>query len=601
MSKVPQKKKAFPWRRYLLLAIVAIIIARTVWRVPRTTWSLQGSPPTAQVRESVRQAIANAKDLRGVVLISIDTLRADHLGCYGYSRDTSSNIDALANQSIVFNHAVAPVPITLPAHSSMHTGTTPLHHKVHDNINYRLSESSLTLAEILKKNGFATGAIIGAFALDSQFGLDQGFDTYDDDFKDAREGFFESGNQRDAAEVTKLANRWLGKHGNDKFFLFLHYYDPHTPYELHSGFRFKTALGKPSARDAYDSEIAYTDYHVGKVIETLKEMGLYDSTLIILTSDHGESFGEHGENGHSFFIYHSTLHVPLIIKIPQSRIPVKIYDVVGLVDIVPTVCGLLGIEPDLEVQGRDLRACFSQEPRSEPERALFCESLKATIYGAQSLLGVVTSRYKYIQTTRSELYDLFDDLGETDNIIEDEPEIARKLQEQLMHMLGENVGPGTDSKVELGQEDLSRLRSPGYVGGPVEEDFDLTESKDDPKDLIALHALRQVVIEGTMGQEFGKAKAAAQEMIRQRPEFYDPVMSALAYVLATHPDAEVRDPKAALAMAKHGVQLTEYGDWESLFALAAAYDAVGLVSESKKALDRANELAPAGTNLPTGR
>ena len=207
-------------------------------------------------------------EIRNVLLISIDTCRADRLGCYGYSRRTTPNIDALAAEAVLFTHAVAPVPLTLPSHSSMLTGTIPPYHRVHNNDNYRLGESNVTLAEVLSENGFATGAVIGAFVLDSQFGLAQGFETYNDSLKERNKRTLTSYNERTADEVTRLANNWLQEHFNERFFLFLHYFDPHIPYKPHK------IPGPSSQKDLYDGEIVYTDQYIGKVIKKLKHLGL---------------------------------------------------------------------------------------------------------------------------------------------------------------------------------------------------------------------------------------------------------------------------------------------------------------------------------------
>ncbi|GAG97977.1 unnamed protein product, partial [marine sediment metagenome] len=283
------------------------------------------------------------KKITHVVLISIDTCRADHLGCYGYLRKTSPNIDAVAAEGIMFKHAVTSVPITLPAHSSMLTGTIPIYHGVRDNNNYQLSDSSLTVAEILHQYKFVTGAVIGAFVLDSQFGLDQGFDFYDDKIDPGEKKFFIY-SERKAEEVTRLANIWLEENKNKKSFLFLHYFDPHSPYESHERFRFGSGFDPNSQIDGYDSEIAYTDYCIGQVIDKLKELSLYDSTLLIITADHGEGLGQHNEISHGFFIYYSTLHVPLIIKIPTGPKGKQINNLVALIDILPTICDSLGID-----------------------------------------------------------------------------------------------------------------------------------------------------------------------------------------------------------------------------------------------------------------
>ena len=580
VSRSTQKKNRRTLLKFIIF-VACVLIAQNLLRIPRIRWSAKDSPGTAVIADNVRGAVARAKDIERVIIISLDTVRADHLGCYGYSRNTSVNIDTLAAQSLLFNHALSPMPMTLPAHSSMMTGTDPHYHQVHDNIYSRLGDSNITLAEILKEQGFVTGAIIGAFALDARFGLDQGFDTYDDDIgtEEQTSEFLPFSNERNAEEVTKLAEGWLAEHRTDKFFLFVHYYDPHFPYVWHNDTPFKFPFLFQSYKDAYDSEIAYTDRAVGRFIDRLKQMGLYDSTLIILVGDHGEALGDHKESGHGFFVYHSTIHVPLIVKLPGLSTAVRINDVVSLIDIVPTVCQLLGIEPPTEVEGKSLLA----DVRQDRHRAVYCESLTPTVYKAQSLLGLVTERYKYIYTTRPELYDLFDDPGETENVIDGHPEIATTFEDRLLTTLSGTENRPSDRKIEFDPEARARLAALGYVGGAVDDDYDLTGTKEDPKDIIEFYERWQRIYLWIADKDYAKAKDLVLGVIAERPDFCDTVMSAVAYALATNPDPTVRDPEAAITIAQHGAEVTQYSDVYNLRALTAAYDAAGRREEAEKA------------------
>ncbi|MFC1739035.1 sulfatase [Planctomycetota bacterium] len=416
------------------------------------------------------------KDIRSIILISIDTCRADYLGCYGYPRRITPNIDKFAEESILFNNVISPVPITLPAHSSMLTGTTPPYHGVHYNYDYKLDKSNVTLAEILKDNGFTTGAVISSFILDSQFGLDQGFDYYHDRFVNTPNTNID--NERKGEEASRLAIQWLEKNKSKKSFLFLHYYDPHHNYEPPEPFatNFKDNL--------YAGEISYTDYCIGKVIKKLKSMSMYESSLIIITGDHGEMLGEHGEVTHMYFIYQSAVKVPLLLKLPGRSKPERTDETVGIIDIVPTICGALEIAAPSGLQGKDLL----EKSRQDKNRYIYCESLYPTKYQANSLLGVVTEGLKYIQTTRPELYDLTNDPQESVNLVGKQPQRARILQDKLKQILEQNIRKrGPDSKLELSEEDKRRLESLGYVASSVAEDFSFDQSKEDPKDLIDFH------------------------------------------------------------------------------------------------------------------
>jgi arylsulfatase A-like enzyme len=459
-----------------------------------------------------------AVEVRNVVIISIDTCRADHLGCYGYSRRTSPNIDALGAEGIIFNHAVTSIPITLPAHASMLTGTDPIYHKVRDN-NYRLGSSSITLAETLREKGFKTGAIIGSFVLDSQFGLEQGFDTYAD-IINLTDKQFPLHNERDAAEVTRLGSKWLEEHRGDKFFLFLHYFDPHAPYKPHKEFVFSSFPFFVLAKDRYDGEIAYTDHFIGQVIDELKGLDLYDSTLIIVTGDHGESLGEHGEQTHSYFIYHGTLHVPMIMRIPGDPGGVIINDTVGLIDIVPTVCGILGVPVGANVQGKDLGPLFSGNRGAFKGRSIYCESLIPTKFDLGALFGLVSDQWKYIHSSNPELYDLKDDPHETRNLVNRNIRQTGVMQAQLKSILLENnVAQLADNKMAIDAEARKRLESLGYLANQtVDDEIQFEQMGLDPKEFIEFCDFAGRFPELLVLGKTVKAKKLCNEMLKKWPD-----------------------------------------------------------------------------------
>ena len=451
-----------------------------------------------------------------IILISIDTCRSDYLSCYGCRRRTTPNIDKLATEAVLFKNAIAPAPITLPAHSSMLTGTIPPYHGVRNNLGYKLGPSNLTLAEILAERGYSTGAIVGGFVLDSEFGLDQGFDTYNDQFEQAIPSPI--GYQRRGAEVSHLAVEWLDEHQAEKFFLFLHYYDPHAEYEPPEPF------AAEFADDLYAGEIAYTDYCIGQVIDKLKKLKLYDSSLIIVTSDHGEMLGEHGENTHTYFIYQSAIKVPLIFKLPGKTKQHIMEDLTGLVDIVPTVCSLLGIETEAEVQGKDLSAYFARSRRATNDRYLYSESVTAAVtLRANILFGVIGDRWKYIQTTRPELYDILADPGETTNLILQQRQRARILQDELKQILEQTARNDDFSsrKKDFDWKDIRRLQALGYVGGLANSDFEFDESKPDPKDLIEHFNAYQRFIFFCSAKRDDEAKILCKELLSKEPQLIE--------------------------------------------------------------------------------
>ena len=453
------------------------------------------------------------ENIRNILLISIDTCRADYLGCYGYKHKTTPNIDTLADQAILFENVVSPVPMTLPAHASMFTGTIPPYHGIHDNLSYRLDQSNITLAQILKENGFTTAAIVSAFVMDSRFGLDKGFDSYNDKFEEQHTvlaGF----NERKGDETTRIALNWLDQHKDEKFFLLLHYYDPHDEYEPPEPFASKFS------DNLYAGEIAFTDHCIGQVLEKIKQLQLDDTTLIIITADHGEMLGEHGEFSHAYFIYQPVVKVPLIFKLPRQHKAEIFRETVGLVDIVPTICGLLDIEIPKDIHGVDLSNCLTKNKPPKQNRHLYCESLTPTKYNANSLLSVVTNRFKYIQTTVPELYDLEKDLKENNNLAKAQPQRARILKDKLAQILEQSVRESTLSKMHSDTETRKRLESLGYVAGSIDESFEFDQTKDNPKNSLDFHNLYLELVARIGQKRFTEAKNLAQKMIRQKPDCY---------------------------------------------------------------------------------
>jgi arylsulfatase A-like enzyme/Flp pilus assembly protein TadD len=526
-----------------------------------------------------------------VLLISIDTCRADHLSCYGYPRPTTPCVDAIAAEGVRFADAISPAPMTLPAHASLLTGTIPLFHGVHDNLSYRLRPSSVTLAEVLRDHGFHTSAVVGSFVLDSKFGLAQGFGTYDD--KVEPQGAPGTLPERKADEVTRLAIDWLGAHRTERSFLFVHYYDPHIPYEPPDPFR------SAFADDLYAGEIAYTDHCIGQLVDRLKEWGLYDRTLIILVGDHGEMLGEHGEQTHSYFIYQAGIKVPFIVRLPGGGEPAVVEEPVGLIDIVPTVLGLLAIEPTSPVQGNDLSGGLLASGRSafSDDRQLYCESFTPTKYDANTLLGLVTDRWKYIQTTRPELYDLAADPGETRNLAAQETDQADFMRERLRQIMSEHYEQsGPESVITLDDQDRRRLESLGYVAGEVVDappDFD--DTKEDPKDLIEFHEMRGRLTALLLQRKPVEALALCEEMLRQRPDFgrgyvvlakiameredFSTAVSALRRALELNPEAVDLHYQLGNALASEGKLEAAIGQFQHALQLdprhAKAHGALG--------------------------
>jgi arylsulfatase A-like enzyme len=271
-----------------------------------------------------------------VLIITLDTTRADRLGCYGYEGARTPRIDALAAAGVLFEDAYCPTPLTLPSHASLFTGTDPYLHGVHNNGTYVLGPELATLAEILKSAGCETAAFTASFSVDSRFGLDRGFDVYDDTFQEGAP-FKAINSERRAGEVFDAFRDWMEQRESGRFFAWVHFFDPHLPYDPPSPYR------EQFADDLYDGEIAYMDVHVGRIVDLLERQGLLHSTLLVLAGDHGEAFGEKGESGHGVFIYDGTMKIPLIFHAPENLPRGRtVRTRARLIDVFPTVLDLLG-------------------------------------------------------------------------------------------------------------------------------------------------------------------------------------------------------------------------------------------------------------------
>ena len=490
-KKVPRVRLGTTGKRVAIIIVVALV-GVAAWR----GWVALSGPPARP----------------HIILISIDTLRADHVGCYGYPEDITPALDSLAADGVRFENAYGPVPLTLPSHTAMLTGSYPPYTGVHKNETHRLSASHQTLPELLSDVGYVTGAIVSTFVLDSQFGLDQGFQTYQDDMPLSPQGRGYS--QRKGEEATELAIDWLDRHaGADGLFLLLHYYDPHTPYEPPEAF---ARFGSDDA-GLYAGEVAYSDHCVGLVIDKLKELGLYEDCLIIVTSDHGEMLGEHGELTHGYFVYESAVRVPLIIKAPDQVAGGQVADPVGLIDLVPTICSLLGVPAPESVQGVDLTPYLTGSSPDAPDRYLYCESAMPQNYDLNGLFGVVGPRWKFIDTTRPELYDLRADPTETADLSDQQAVMARTLSDQVQAVQRQR-GPG-DGRQDLDAETRRQLESLGYVASDVEVYLGIDPDKDDPKDWIAYHLRVLRAIETLKpGGDVDGGIEALRELVPQRPQ-----------------------------------------------------------------------------------
>ena len=395
-----------------------------------------------------------------VVFITIDTLRPDHLGCYGDKQIGTPNIDTLAADGTRFERAYTAVPVTLPSHTVIFTGTYPTLSGVHDFAANKLSPTQATLASVLKDNGYTTGAVIGSAVLDSRFGLNHGFDFYYDhfDFNRLQESNLDE-MERPGNIVADVTLDWLSKNYQKKFFLWMHLYDPHYPY------RPPPPYSEQYKDRPYDGEIAFADAQVGRLIEFLKNKSLYQNTLIILSGDHGESLGEHGEKTHGFFIYNATLHVPLIIHLPGGVHARTVANLVNLADLMPTVLAALNIQIPAQVQGQSLLPLMSTNEAVDA-RSLYAETFLPRLhFNWSELRGVETETYHFIDAPKPELYDLRKDSGETHNLFAEKKAVTEEMRVRLAKLIQQyTAGQELAEKTGLDPVLMERLKSLGYAG-----------------------------------------------------------------------------------------------------------------------------------------
>jgi arylsulfatase A-like enzyme/Flp pilus assembly protein TadD len=430
-----------------------------------------------------------------LLVITLDTTRADRIGAYGYQGVETPTIDRLAREGVLFEQVMAVAPLTLPAHCSIFTSKFPPEHGVRDNGGFFLSPKQLTLATVMKRRGFQTGAVVAALVLDGKWGLNQGFDTYVDQFELPEGRRFSMGDiQRPGNEVVDRALPWLEKVKGQRFFAWLHFYDPHAPYEPPEPFKTRYA------EHPYLGEIAFMDSQITRVIDFLERNALLEKTIIAVIGDHGESLGQHGENTHSFFIYQSTTRVPFIIRAPFERLRGRrVADPVRSVDLMPTVLDLMGIPPPKAIRGVSLTPLMTGA-RSAMDLEGYAEALYPLHhFGWSELRAWRVGRYKAIDAPRPEFYDLAKDPHETTNLYGERRTVADGMIARLRAL--ERDAPSDDSvskpAPEVDPDTRARLAALGYVGSFVATISSPRRDRADPKDKIDLFNLMSDAREAT--------------------------------------------------------------------------------------------------------
>jgi len=418
--------------------------------------------PSAEHPPAARPLLGNGLN---VLLITVDTTRADYLGCYGRPGGRTPNIDRLAQEGALFERCIASAPLTGPSHASILTGNHPFVHGVRRNSAVPLASENISLAEVLKDSGYATAATVASFVLNRQFGFAQGFDYFHDVSQTSVDD--PQSAERKGDEISRDAISLLRTLAPAPFFLWVHYYDPHHPYETRRSPPYTTA-------EAYEDEIAFMDEQIGLVLGELENLGLAQRTIVVLVGDHGEGLGEHGESQHAYLLYNSTQHVPLIVRCPEAVVPgTSLAEVVRTIDVPPTILALLGLPPVEQTQGVSLARCLRGE-MAVPTLEAYSESFEAHAqFGVARLRSLMDQQWKYILAPKPELYAMADSLAETNSVIAEHPDVAARLRERLRVIVAEApppARPDSDAAATLSDADRARLESLGYAGTAVGPD-----------------------------------------------------------------------------------------------------------------------------------
>ncbi|HAR36979.1 MAG TPA: hypothetical protein DCR87_08825 [Acidobacteria bacterium] len=557
-----------------------------------------------------RVAVSSAN----ILLITLDTTRADHLGCYGYKEARTPNLDRLAREGIRFARAYCPAPLTLPSHTTILTGLEPFRHQVRNNGHY-LPADIKTVTETLKNRGYRTAAFVSSFSVDSRFGLDRGFEVYDDTFQ-ADLPFKTMNAERRAGDTFSRFARWLENNYRDRFFCWVHYYDPHLPYDPPAPY------DQEFSDCPYDGEIAYMDVYVGRILQALEDKSLLDKTVIIVAGDHGEGLGSRVELGHGIFLYEETVRVPLIFwgKKVFTR-PAVVEERVRLTDLAPTILSWVrGEEEAAQMQGRSLETFF--QGREKNDRDTVIETFyPRENFGWSELIGIISGRWKLIQSPRPELFDLKSDPEERRNLFSTNQELAAELRQKLENLLLGQAVPASGGATR--PEDLERLRSLGYLNlAPARGQ----STYPDPKEKIELLKLIQQAQAYEFEEKYDLAEQAYWKILEEAPDSpasyvnlalalagqkkMDRAIEVLQQGLDRLPDSEILLTRLGHTYAvsgKYFLALRTMGkvlelnprNLEALTVSAGILDAAGRKEEAWTLYRRALEVEPESKSLRT--
>jgi arylsulfatase A-like enzyme/Flp pilus assembly protein TadD len=521
VSALPVKPSRWSWLLIGLGAAALIMASLVVWRY----------------RAPASPAMTPARVLGdNLLLITLDTTRADRLGCYGYARARTRHLDRLAAEGVRFEYALSPAPITLPAHASIFTGLYPPGHGVRNNGNFYLADRFETLATVLRGKGYRTAAFVSSFILDRRYGLARGFETYDDAMQGAQPEVIALEAERRGDRTALVLSQWLeGRAAAPAapFFAWLHLYDPHEPYRPPQPFRGMFAGAE------YDGEIAFDDAIVASILDKLEKLGLRERTLIAVIGDHGESLGDHGEETHSMFVYESAIRVPLLLWRP-GLVPagVVVQEPVRAIDLAPTVLDLLGAPALPHIDGRSLVAVLKGNGSGSPPPAYAETYLPQFYMNWAPLRAIRDQRFKLIDAPKPELYDLKTDPGEVRNLYADQPETARALRRGLEAVTG--GGEGAMSVGGLDREAMEKLAALGYVGAGAESaPVAPGQPRADPKDVIAVFNRLRRANTAVRDRRFAEALPVVRQVLADDPRnaFARVVMGSAHMGMEQYPEA----------------------------------------------------------------
>jgi choline-sulfatase len=526
---------------------------------------------------------ARASPPTSVLIVSIDTLRADRVGAYGSQLGATPNLDRLASRGAVFENAFTTAPLTLPAHASLFSGLWPFHHGARVNGADSIASDVPLLAERMRAAGMRTGAVVGSLVLRSQTGLSRGFESYDDRFEENRARVQRDWNaRRRGDEVVDRAAAWLDSVGTGRFFLWVHLYDPHAPYDPPEPFRSRFAASR------YDAGVAYADACLGRLIARLDSTAKLSNTVLLVTGDHGESLGEHGESTHGVFLYDATLRVPLILVDPRQHGARRISAPVSLADVAPTLAEVADLS-SVPADGSSLASLLAGiESARHP---VYAESVyPAALLNWSPVFAVRSQRSKYIQAPRPELFDLASDAGEKVNLFDASREAARSLARELLAI--RSAGKAQRVAAPGGSESVSRLASLGYLtpsGAPTDLDA-VTAGRTDPKDGIAdWDSIERAIIARQSGRPAEAAKLLQAVLARGR-ETGPAVLRELAQSLR-----QSGQPETAVAVYERLLRVSAPVA-EDLFRLGVCWHMLGKEGRAAKAHGEAVALDPMDTD-----